>query len=329
MKPLRHRILVCLDRSPSSDGCVAYALWLAKLFDSDVTLAHVMQPPGSRSRGPHAIDTLGWEVSRQEAESYFGLLERKVGAALGRPVDIRVEQGRPAERIVDIAREIRADITVLANPRESGGGWRLGDTVQHVLAASRSSVLLAHTASGMAAAPAPTRFLVPLDGSGRAESVLPAVARMARERGCEVLLVHVVPEPVKTTLLASTEDFALAERLADLQEQRAKPYLERLREQLARDVPLVSTLVTRSTNAPQVLVRSSLDQQSDIIVLSAHGTTCDTSRSFGGMTGFFLTYAKVSLLVLQDLPEGDDRREGNGELRPAPTLRPLAHSGSV
>ena len=329
MKPLRHRILVCLDRSSSSDGCVAYALWLAKLFDSEVTLAHVMQTGGSKSRGPQAIDTLGWEVSRQEAASYFDLLGRKVGAALGRPVGIRIEQGRPAERIVDVARDIGADITVLANPRESGGGWRLGDTVQHVLAASRSSVLLAHSASGMAVKPAPTRFLVPLDGSGRAESVLPAVARMARERGCEVLLVHVVAEPIKTALLSSTEDFALAERLADVQEQRAKQYLERLRGQLARDVPLVSTLVTRSVNGPQILVQSSVGQHTDLIVLSAHGTTCDSFRSFGGMTGFFLSYAKVSLLVLQDLPEGDDRRDGHAESRAAPTLRPTSHSGSV
>jgi hypothetical protein len=38
------------------------------------------------------------------------------------------------------------------------------------------------------------------------------------------------------------------------------------------------------------------------MVLSAHGSGCDTTQSFGSVTAYLLTHSVIPLLVLQDLP---------------------------
>ena len=300
------RILVCLDRSSLSELCIPYAVSLAKTFGSDITLAHVMDPHGDRG-APHPSDALGWEISRQEARAYLERIENEVSQTSGQAVDIRLEQGRPAERIVALAREIGAEITVLGSRGEGGAPpSSLGSTAQQVLSLARSSVFIAHSSSSSPIAVVPKRILVPLDGSVRTESVLPAAVRMATACGAELLLVHVVQEPVPTALLPASEDMALARTLAERLESGAKRYLARLQEQLAHELTSVRTLVVRHANERQCLLDIAMREHIDLFVLSAHGSACDSGRSFGSVTTYLLTHSTVPLLVLQDLPE----REG-------------------
>src|SRR5262245_24246246 len=161
-----HRILVCVDRTKPADGCLAHAIVLARALGSELTLVHVMQPV-DHSGSPH--DVLDWEISRQQARAHLEQLEAHVVRALGRPAEVRLEQGRAAERIVELAREIRADLTVLGGHGDgSGAGWNLGSTVQQVVTVARGSVFIAPQAS--ASTESPQRIVVPLDGSPRTES---------------------------------------------------------------------------------------------------------------------------------------------------------------
>jgi nucleotide-binding universal stress UspA family protein len=260
--------------------------------------------PRQQNGARQTSDALGWEISRQEARAYLERLQNEVSQRLGKPVDIRLEQGRPADRIVDLAGEVSADLIVIGSRGEGGAAPQaLGSTVLQVLAAARISLFVAHACSGAPADAAPKRILVPLDGSPRSESVLPAAARIARAHGAEMLLVHVVQEPLPTPLLPAAEDIALAEKIAGLLESGGKRYLELLQKQLAYEVPSVRTRVIRHASAPQCLLELSLKEQVDLIVLSAHGSACDSSRSFGSVTACLLTHTAVPLLTLQDLPE--------------------------
>jgi nucleotide-binding universal stress UspA family protein len=297
-----HRMLVCLDGSKSAEVCVPHAVSLAKTFGSAVTLVHVME-----SRHEHAglreNDAVDWEISRQEAQGYLAELGEAVTRDLGRSVDTRLEQGRPAERLVDLAGELGADLSVLGS-RGAGGGsaLTLGSTVQQVLALARSSVFIAHSSSTVPATVTPARILVPLDGSPRTESVLPAVARMASAYGAEVLLVHIVQEPLATALLRDPDDMDFARKLSQRLESAALRYLDELRRPLAHEVQAVRTLVVRGANEYQSLLEISQKERTDLIVLSAHGSGCDSTQSFGSVTAYLLTHSIIPLLVLQDLP---------------------------
>jgi nucleotide-binding universal stress UspA family protein len=312
------RLLVCLDGSAVSEVCVPHALSLARTFGSALTLVRVMQ--SSHDQGGTLVnDALGWEIARQESQGYLERLQRQVSQALGKRVDIRLEQGRPAERIVDLAREVSADLIILGSRGEGGANTEaLGSTVLQVLGAARGSLFIAHPVSNARAEASPKRILVPLDGSVRSESALPAAARIARAYGAELLLVHVVQEPLPSALLPAAEDMALASALAARLESNATRYLERLREQLAREAPSVRTFVARNPSEPQCLLDVSQKESVDLIVLSAHGSACDTAQAFGRVTAFLLTHTAVPLLTLQDLPPADSHVSEGAEDALAP-----------
>lgn len=315
----RHRILACVDLSPFTDVCLPYAISLAKALQSDLTLIYVMQP-GHEHEGPNT-DALDWEISRQQALAHLERLEKRAARALGRPVEVRLEQGHPAERIVEVEKELHADLTVLGSHGESGVTvWELGSTVYQVLAASRGSVFIAHAASAAPIATSPQRILVPLDGSQRTECVLPTATRIARVYGAELILVHIIREQVRTSVLHAPEDLKLARQLASHLEVSAKTYLEGLRAGLVRDGTVVRTVVVRHANQQRAIIEVTKREHADFVVVAAHGAASDRDRTYGSVTEYLLTHSVVPVLMLQDRPEAELHEVDFGEIH-APPLR--------
>jgi nucleotide-binding universal stress UspA family protein len=304
-----HQMLVCVDRSPHSETSLPFVFAIAHTFESSVTLLHVLPQPGSDRVGVRASDVLDWEIARREAGVELARLQQETTLGVGQPVQVRLEQGRPAERIVDLARELASDLIVLLTHREDGAtAYRLGSTVQRVLGLARCSVFIVD-ASAVARDAAPKRLLVPLDGSVRTESVLPTAARIASAFGGELLLVHVVQEPSQTLVLCEPADLALQHQLASQLELSGQRYLERLRERLAHETTQVRTLVLRHVSARQALLDIAASEHIDLIVVSAHGSACNPAHSFGSVTTDLLTHSQLPMLVLQDLPEEDRSHE--------------------
>jgi nucleotide-binding universal stress UspA family protein len=298
------RILVCLDRSAYSELSVDAAISLARTFARSVTLVHVMQPRAQHA-SPLTSDALDWEIARQEARGSLERIGSVIATALGQPVSVRIEQGHPALRIVELAREIRADLIVLGSHGEGASPrWNLGSTAQQVLASMSTSVFVAHGKTEGTESETRTCILVPLDGSLRAESVLPVAATLAHADGGEIVLVHVVHEPVVSALLHAPEDLALAQTLASHLQLNARRYLSRLERALVRDPSgiAVRTIVTQHVNERQCLLEITRREKASLVVLSAHGTGCDAARPFGNVAMHLLTHSNVSLLVLQDVP---------------------------
>jgi nucleotide-binding universal stress UspA family protein len=278
-----------------------------------------MQPAPEHSAA-RITDPLGWEVLRREASAYLERLAAELRETWKLRVDCMVEQGRPAERIIAVARDVGADLTVIASHGESGrAAWNLGSTAQQVLSVARGSVLVARAAATTAAIVVPERILVPLDGSVRTESVLPIAARIAQTHGAEMVLVHVVVEPLQTAMLHAA-DLELARELSRRIESRAKRYLEQVRERLPRGAR-VRTLVSRHADEQQALHEISSQERIDLVVLSAHGRVCNPARPFGSVAHHLLANGAVPLLVLQDLSEPELERSEEVEEQAAPPLR--------
>jgi nucleotide-binding universal stress UspA family protein len=314
-----HRILVCIDHSAFSEACIRHAIAISKSLGGTITLLHVMQPPHERA-GAQAMDVLDWEISRQEAVAFLGRLEHDATEAAGQHVETRLEQGHPAERIAAVARELHADVTILGSQGERGvAPWSLGSTVLQVLAVAQGSVLVVRSSTTATDVVCPKRILVPLDGSVRAESVLPTALRIASMHGAELLLALVIQEPIVTGVLCSPEDLVAARDLATRLEISGKRYLEELRGQLERNGASARTLVLRSPDERRSLLELSRSEQSDLIVLSAHGSNCNPEVICGSVAVSLFTHSVVPLLVLQDLH--DTELHGHESNRRAPPLR--------
>jgi nucleotide-binding universal stress UspA family protein len=150
------------------------------------------------------------------------------------------------------------------------------------------------------------RVLVPLDGSQRAECVLPLAKRLAVSRNSQLLLVHIVvkPEIPRHTPL-SEEERQLVDRLTGLNQTRAAEYLERLRAQFSPDV---ETRVLVS-HAPAESLQDVVEQENaDLVMLSAHGQTGGTRWPYGSIALNLIAYGTTPLLIAQDLsPEEMER----------------------
>lgn len=317
---IRH-ILVCVDGSHQSGGPLAYALSLADTFDSAVTLTHVVEHHEERLGAP-PTDAFGWEIARQEAQARLAQLEEEAALQSGRRINVRLEEGKPAERIVALSREIGVDLVALgASTHHDLPAWELGRTAQQVLADGSSSILIARGHSVSPIFAPPKRILVPLDGSLRTEGVLPIAERIARAHAAELVLIHVVSEPSQTSVLSAPEDLEMARTLATRMEAQAAQYLEGLRHQVGHDEAYVVTRVERQPDKRRFLVELSENEGVDLIVLSAHGRTCDVGKPFGSVTAHMLTHSKTALLILQDVPPSELRTHIESEERLAPPLR--------
>jgi nucleotide-binding universal stress UspA family protein len=298
---VRH-VLVCLDRSPFSDSCLRQARFIAEAFGAKVTLLHVMPSSQGKSEASRA-DALEWQIGKREMAQYLADTRDSLGPFPGEVVT-ELTQGHPAEQIVVMAREIGADLTILSSRGESGeDGCELGSTAQHVFALAPGSVLLAQP-TGSAHVP-PRRFVVALDGSTRSECVLPLVAELARHNGAEVLLVHVVSDPTPTAVLSDADDMRLAHSLASRVQANAERYLSRVRARLLREVPLVKTLVLLRAEERQALLDVAAREGADMVILTAHGSTCNAERTFGSVASYLLAHAQLPLFVFQDIPRTD------------------------
>ncbi len=319
------RILLCLDRSARAECSIPYAIAIAKALEGAVTIVSVLQAHTERPGGAPTNDAVDWEIGRQEAQAYLERVQGDLAQALQKPVEVRLEQGKPSDRILDLMREIGADITILDSGGEGPGSVStLGSTVQQVVTGASSSLLIVHpvsSSSPVAVTFAPHRIMVPLDGSIRAESVLPTAARIAKFVKGELLLVHAVQEPVSSEILQEGADLEAARDLAGRLEGAAATYLDRLKSRMVSDGVSAQTLVIRHSNEHESMLAIAQADQTDLVVLAAHGCGSDSRRSLGSVTSALLAHSAVPLLVLQDLPEQKLERAPASDGKQAPPMR--------
>ena len=287
------RVLVCLDRSVLAHSALPYARYIAESFGAQLTLLHVLPSPGEGRQ-----DALEWEIAQREANHYLDDARTILGTA-STTITTRLAQGTPAREIVAACRDI--DLTILSSQGEGGGpAAELGSVAHHVLAVASGSVLLLQPHS--TAQIPPRRLLVPLDGSLRAESVLPIVAGLARGHDCTVVLVHVVRDPTAMAVLADPSDVELAEQLAGRVEVNAEGYLARIRARMLSTVGNVETIVMRRPEERQAVLDVAQQQNIDLVVVTAHGSTCNAGCIFGSVSSYLLAQSRLPILVLQDMP---------------------------
>ncbi len=148
------RVLVALDGSTACEAVLRFLLEIAGPLDMTVMLLHVLEPmPQVLEVSPHVlIDDV--EARRNEAEEYLA----PIAAALrSRGVDTSwaIRRGRPADEILDAARESGADLIAMATHGRTGLGRLLfGSVAEAVLRHAPVPVFMIREPHTVEAAPA-------------------------------------------------------------------------------------------------------------------------------------------------------------------------------
>ncbi|RYE58656.1 MAG: universal stress protein, partial [Rhizobiaceae bacterium] len=137
------RILLATDLTPRCDRALDRAVQLAEEFQAELIAAYIMAPTDTpqyyldrsrRSWGriPDPVERMGWR------------LRRDLGSA---PYSIRaiVEEGDPAERLVDLATRENCDLVVTGNAGpESLSRMIFGSTITRLIRGLKLPVLMVH-----------------------------------------------------------------------------------------------------------------------------------------------------------------------------------------
>jgi nucleotide-binding universal stress UspA family protein len=304
------QVVVCLDRSAAGESALPHAAAIARSAGARLTLLHVLEPRATTEMLP--TDPFTWEMRREEAREYL----RGVAASLDTAaiaIDVEVVEGRGADQIRVFVRSRGADLTAIGTHGEGGTETNsMGGTARKLVETLSGSLLIVPAAAPGAPRGAIARYariLVPLDGSPRAESVLPIASALARAHEAEVVLVHAVPAPALTrTGPPTTEDVDLERRIHERNARVAESYLSTLAARFQGAPVLSRTVVVEGMDVRAEVLRAAEREGADLVVACAHGSTGNVDRACGSIAGYLSVRTSVPLLLVRELPCPDASR---------------------
>jgi nucleotide-binding universal stress UspA family protein len=300
-----NNILVPLDGSALATGVLPHVTALTQAFGANLTLLRVLE--GYDSPG-NIGDPVDWQLHKAEAQTYLNGLGLSGTAKLGHAPSLKIIEGPAAPGIIDYAQSQAFDLVALSSHGHGGlNGWNVSSVVQKVIDRVRKSVLLIRSygpsLEDYATEPWHAfryrRILVPLDGSQRAETILPMVTALAHHYDAELLLVHIIAKPdMVGRMPMGVGDSRLLDQMVERKRVQAVQHFATLQSRL----PVTWQLrIDARANVAATLHDIVEKEAADLVVLSAHGHSCRQEWSYGSIASSFLTYGATPLLIMQDL----------------------------
>ena len=215
-------------------------------------------------------------------------------------VDCSVEIGRPAEVIVDRAAAQAGTLIAMATHGRSGvKRWLLGSVADKVLHAAKNHLFFVRRddkTKSTEAVPLKS-VVVPLDGSGLAEMVIPHALELARKMDLEIVLLRVYALP---TPVYSAEDYA--PDLGELWEQirkEAQEYLEKKVSQLQKEGLRKVSAVLLEGYAADKIIDLARERPESLVAMCTHGRTGVGRWVLGSVTDRVVRHSDEPVLVIR------------------------------
>ena len=302
------RMLVPLDGSRLAELALIYAKELAGRLDIDMILLHV------RSQGDSELDPIHRvyvqktsetvEREAQEIQQRMGI--RPGGKAVRVHGELAV--GSSAEEILRYVDKNDIDLILMTTHGHSGiKRWAIGSVADKVLRASRVPVCLVR--AGIPRDIVGDKWLtktmlIPLDGSELAESVLPHVEALAKQRGSkpvDVVLLSICELPVSPSLrspdmFVSREEYEKQEIAG--RKQASEQYLSDVEKRLKGSGINVRTEVLVGKPADEIIDYANKNRF-NLIVISTHGESGVSRWAYGSVADKVLHGASSPVFLVR------------------------------
>lgn len=302
-------LLVPLDGSALAERALPIACDIARRTGGIVHLVRTHVPVavvGATAEGAiFSQDMLAADDAlRKRAAQYTEQIGTRLAAEWGLKVQWHAEDGTPAGVITDVAERIGADLVVMTTHGAGGftPGW-LGSVADSVIRHSHRPVLALPENDAHLGEPfTPRRILVTLDGSPRAETIIPVARDLAVAYGAHLELIRVVAPYVPGDSL----DILAQERPdpfgVDEETVQAKASLDRIAADLER-AGVKTTATVRVELAPtRTLLDHVRETDPDCLAIATQGR--GISRIFlGSVADKLIRAAERPVLVLRP-PKG-------------------------
>jgi nucleotide-binding universal stress UspA family protein len=292
-------ILVPLDFSRASMDALDYAVSVAKQFHAAIHLVHV-HPPDELSSVPGAGHLLLQSAEAVEfLNKQLAKIHRKRVPGFS-PENCHVRGGRPYQEILELAREIDADLIIVSTRGRTGlTRVLLGSTAERVVRSTPCPVIVVRKrkqkpkAAGEAFAI--RTILVPVDFSECSLAGVQYAAFLAKTLGAKLRLFHamypyadyVIADPVGARLVP----------LIEAEQAAAREEMEQLKRiDFLRDVSLQTEI--RTGHAIEEICHAARQPDIDVVVTSTHGRTGLKHALIGSVAEHVVRYAECPVIVV-------------------------------
>jgi len=292
------RILCPIDFSDASRHAADHAVAIAGWYGAHVTALHVLQHPVLfeppilfAERG--GLDRL--PADREQVLTRLGEWMQPAAAA-SVPWDARIDEGVPAECVLQYARFLPADLIVMGSHGRSGFEHLvLGSVTEKVLRNAGCPVLTVPPRVATTATLPFKRLLCPIDFSAPSLEALRIAFSLAEESDADLTVLNVIDWPDDDTFL--TETFDSPEMRQQLEAQAAR----RVEALIPDDARVWSKPSARVAvgKAYQEIVGAANDAAADLIVIGVHGRNALDLTLFGSTTNQVVRRAPCPVLTIR------------------------------
>ena len=297
------QILVPLDGSPLAEQALPCAMALSRGLAAELVLFGAVSIPCDTQE---ILDKAGvkadalLEQLKAEAEEHLREVVKQLRDA-GLTARHVVHCGPAAEAIVGYAEQMDVRQIVMATHGYTGPNrWTHGSVAERVLQSASVPVLLVRVQEGEPSdLPQPMccqRILVPLDGSIRAERVLPAVTPIAQALGSEVILFQVPIVYVSGWMTG--EWFLPVQGILATAEQDAQAYLSHVATRLKQQGVNASTATEIGVVAESIIEHAEANRV-DLIAMCTHGRTGLRRWTLGSVADRVLRAGNIPILLVR------------------------------
>jgi nucleotide-binding universal stress UspA family protein len=294
------KILIPLDGSSTSEKVLPFARILAHTLKLPVELLEVVDISAATAHvaadKARYLDTIIAEGERASREH----LAEVAASFAGVHVSCRVERSRPADAIIARAEAEPGTLIAMATHGRSGiNRWIMGSVAEKVLRGSTNPLLLVRAREEASTGRAVNlkSIVVPLDGSGLAESVLPTVAEIAQRLDVEIVLCRAY-ELAASTYYGSEDYLPKYDEILRELKVEVEEYLQnKITELKACGVTKASWVALEGAGAEES-VRYAKGHPDGLVAMSTHGRSGVTRWTLGSVTEKVVRHSNQPVLVM-------------------------------
>lgn len=274
------RILAPLDGSVTAEGVLPHVRRLARATGSEIVLAQAV--PVAGVDGGEAL----FRAGVQAATDYLSGIQERLQSA-GFRTRCVVRAGGPAETVLGLAAELRADILAVATHGKTGAQRLVLGSVAETLLRSTPVPVLAvrpfwtydlQPEGGVESQPIRT-ILLPVGSGGQSLCVMPHAVALAKLFHARVMILHA---------RGASEDVADAS-------------VNEIAERFRHD-GIESTTLVEPGNPVDTILEACRSRAVDLAIMSTHGRSGLSRLVLGSVTEEVLRQARVPLFVVRGDP---------------------------
>jgi nucleotide-binding universal stress UspA family protein len=142
------------------------------------------------------------------------------------------------------------------------------------------------------------KILVPLDGSNRAEAILPHVEEMAQLYKAEVILLQVIASDIMSAAAYHRPPHIELDTLFQQHENETKTYLAARQDALQRKGIASCTFLEYGAVVSTIIAVAEREQV-DLIAIASHGRTGLSRALYGSVAAGVLNQVNMPLLLIR------------------------------